>query len=180
MFMKNKKGFTLVELLVVIAIIAILAAVVAPNAFKAIEKSKITAIEADYRAIKTATLMYYSDIGEWPETPTVDGDDPGFIVAPKVTDPDAPPATIPLPSWNGPYLDVWTDESPLGAGYVFVNEDDEADWIDGEANAVYLQITNLPQSAYDRLIEDLGDTVVFVEDDTFATAQNVNLKIASK
>ncbi|NCC82098.1 MAG: prepilin-type N-terminal cleavage/methylation domain-containing protein [Clostridia bacterium] len=42
--MKNKKGFTLVELLVVIAIIAILAAVVAPNAFKAIEKSKVTAI----------------------------------------------------------------------------------------------------------------------------------------
>ncbi|NCC82099.1 MAG: hypothetical protein EOM04_07505 [Clostridia bacterium] len=82
--------------------------------------------------------------------------------------------------WNGPYVDVWTENSPLGEGYVFVNEDVLAGWIDGEANAVYLQITNLPESAYLRLLDDLGDTVVFVEDDTFATAQDVNLKIASK
>lgn len=80
---KKKKGFTLVELLVVIAIIAILAAVVAPNAFKAIEKSKVAAVESDYRTIKTAVLMYYSDNGsyststsaytpfmdQWPDTP---------------------------------------------------------------------------------------------------------------
>ncbi|SHJ08964.1 prepilin-type N-terminal cleavage/methylation domain-containing protein [Desulfofundulus thermosubterraneus] len=40
-FSKNEKDFTLVELLVVIAIISILAAIIAPNAFKAVEKAKV-------------------------------------------------------------------------------------------------------------------------------------------
>ena len=37
----KKKSFTLIELLVVIGIIAALAAIVMPNAFKAIEKAKL-------------------------------------------------------------------------------------------------------------------------------------------
>ena len=172
--MKNKKGFTLVELLVVIAIIAILAAVVAPNAFKAIEKSKITAIEADYRTLKTATLMYFSDTGVWPD----DGaNETGFVK--DKANPDE------IPGWNGPYVDVWTDESPLGEGYVFVNETpeavgDEANYIDGENQAIYLQITNLPQSAFDRLFGDLGDTIVFEADDTADFPQVVYLKVANQ
>lgn len=40
----NQKGFTLIELLVVIAIIGILAAVIAPNVFAQIEKSKASAV----------------------------------------------------------------------------------------------------------------------------------------
>ena len=63
---KNSKGFTLIELLVVIAIIGILAAIIAPNAFKAIEKSKIAKVVGDVNAIKTAALMYYSDTGVFP------------------------------------------------------------------------------------------------------------------
>ena len=51
---RDRRGFTLVELLVVIAIIGILAAIIAPNAFKAIEKGKVAAAEADYKAIKAA------------------------------------------------------------------------------------------------------------------------------
>jgi general secretion pathway protein G len=176
--MKNKKGFTLVELLVVIAIIAILAAVVAPNAFKAIEKSKVTAIEADYRTIKTATLMFFSDTGIWPANLT---DDEGFVE-------DTDPATT---GWNGPYVDVWTGESPIGTGYEFVNgtatdpapageELITANVGAGNEASVYLRILDLTQSAYDVLLADLGSTLV-IQDAADATwPKNVYLKIADK
>jgi general secretion pathway protein G len=87
---KIKKGFTLIELLVVIAIIAILAAVIAPNAFKAIEKSKVSSAISDYKAIKTASLSYYSDTGKWPGNSAAAT---GFV-----TDPTG------VSGWNGPYL----------------------------------------------------------------------------
>ncbi len=177
--MKNKKGFTLVELLVVIAIIAILAAVVAPNAFKAIEKSKITAIEADYRTLKTATLMYFSDTGVWPTEAATAGDDPGFITNVATDD-----------GWNGPYIDVWQSESPIGEGYVLINGEDATGpgtgtnlttIIPGEENAIYLMIDNLPESAFDILEADLGDTIVFRDATAAATgAADVYLKIADK
>lgn len=64
--MKNEKGFTLVELLVVIAIIGVLAAVVAPNVFAQIEKSRVSSAVADFDAIKTAATIYYADEGSWP------------------------------------------------------------------------------------------------------------------
>ena len=64
--MKIKKGFTLVELIVVVAIIALLVAVAAINAFKAIEKGKISAFMRDYREIKTAAVSYYADTSNWP------------------------------------------------------------------------------------------------------------------
>ena len=169
--MKNKKGFTLVELLVVIAIIAILAAVVAPNAFKAIEKSKITAIEADFRTIKTATLMYFSDVGTWPET---DAGKVGFV--------EDKASSSEIPGWNGPYLDVWPTKAPLGTGYAFVNEDiataDIATAVNGTSNGIYLQIKDLPETAFERLKKDLGEAQVFSASTTFPT--NVYLLIANK
>jgi len=84
-----KRGFTLIELIVVIAIIAVLAAVVAPNAFKAVERSKISGTIADYKAIKTASMAYYSDCGVWPTNLT------------NMTDSD----TTTCPAWDGPYLE---------------------------------------------------------------------------
>ncbi|HEX9060754.1 MAG TPA: prepilin-type N-terminal cleavage/methylation domain-containing protein [Clostridia bacterium] len=97
-----KKGFTLVELLVVIAIIGILAAVVAPNAFKAIDKSKVSAVESDYKAIKTGVLSYYSDCGSWP----ADGSaSTGFVTSPAVA------------GWNGPYIEKWPTVNAFGGTY---------------------------------------------------------------
>src|SRR3989338_5670480 len=60
------KGFTLIELIVVIAIIAILGAIISPNAFRAIEKARVSAFVADYKTVKNALLSYYSDTGRWP------------------------------------------------------------------------------------------------------------------
>lgn len=56
----EKRGFTLVELLIVIAIIVIVGAIVIPNIFNTIEKSKVAKAEADYKAIKAAVLNYYT------------------------------------------------------------------------------------------------------------------------
>lgn len=166
MFRKNNKGFTLVELLVVIAIIAILAAVIAPNAFKAIEKSKVSAVISDYRAVKIATLVYYSDVGLWPESSTEEGHDPGFVKNPWKDTSDDDEKVLEA-AWNGPYLDVWTENAPLGGEYMFVNDD----------HAVYLLIRNLPEdsSAYKKLKADLGDDLVGRDSTVHAS-----IKIADK
>ncbi|MBC7337758.1 MAG: prepilin-type N-terminal cleavage/methylation domain-containing protein, partial [Clostridia bacterium] len=100
--LKRERGFTLVELLVVIAIIGILAAIIAPNAFKSVEKGKVAAAEADYKAIKAAALNYYTDTGKWPAD-QVEGVDPGFVTNVGKVD-----------GWNGPYLERWKSNNPWG------------------------------------------------------------------
>jgi prepilin-type N-terminal cleavage/methylation domain-containing protein len=122
--MKSPRGFTLIELIVAIAIIAILAAVIAPNAFKTIEKAKIT------KALRVATMSYYADVGFWP--PDVNrGVDPGFMQANRVGEPGAtmfpfdPIAqgymanwnTVLLECWDGPYLDKWPRFTPWAGKY---------------------------------------------------------------
>ncbi len=92
---RGKRGFTLVELLVVIAIIGILAAIIAPNAFKAIEKAKIARCEADLHAIKSACLAYYTDVGTWP-------DSLDKLMSDTAT------------GWDGPYLEKEVKNSPWG------------------------------------------------------------------
>jgi len=88
-------GFILIELIVVIGIIAILAAIVAPNAFKAIEKAKISRAISETRTIKTAALSYYSDTGTW---------SPRY----RPTDPLNPFLTNPgVSGWDGPYVEKW-------------------------------------------------------------------------
>ncbi len=107
--MKGTRGFTLIELLVVIAIIGILAAIIAPNAFKAIEKSKVAAVESDYKAVKSATLMYYSDVGTWP-TPdndfTNNDNETDIFITGDGSD-----------GWDGPYLEKWPTRDPWGGPY---------------------------------------------------------------
>lgn len=142
-FKNNRRGFTLVELLVVIAIIGILAAVVAPNAFKAIEKSKVSAVESDYRAIKTAALTYYSDVGSWPS----DGANAtGFVTGSAV-------------GWNGPYLERWPSKNPWGGTYTF-NQSSGTLFGSTTATEKYITLTNVPTSATSKLSDDLGGSGV--------------------
>jgi general secretion pathway protein G len=83
-----KRGFTLIELIVVIAIIAVMGAVIAPNAFKSIEKAKIAATVQDLNSIKTAAGAYFTDMSAWP------------TAAANFT-------TSSGSAWDGPYLDKW-------------------------------------------------------------------------
>ncbi|ADL08656.1 type II secretion system protein GspG [Thermosediminibacter oceani] len=151
---KDQRGFTLVELLVVIAIIAILAAVVLPNAFNAIERSKVVAAEADYKSIKTAVLNFYADTGKWPQS-----DDYSYLV-------DKPDDNS-YPGWNGPYLDRWPNKNPWGGTYTYKN-DSAVNW-DGQGSgdsARYLEVDYVPDNLYDRLRADLGGNMVMKDSQT--------------
>ncbi|MCL5780015.1 MAG: prepilin-type N-terminal cleavage/methylation domain-containing protein [Firmicutes bacterium] len=152
---KNQKGFTLVELLVVIAIIGILAAVIAPNAFKAIKKGKVAAAEADYKAIKAAALNFYTDLGKWSDSKT-DGTDPGFVSNPF----SSTNSSNDYKNWNGPYLERWPSKNPWGGKYYYIKD---GDWDFNNANDSgyrFLQLDNVPSSAISRLESDLGSDVV--------------------
>jgi prepilin-type N-terminal cleavage/methylation domain-containing protein len=106
----TRKAFTLIELIVVIAIIAVLASVIAPSAFRSIEKAKISRATVDMKAIKTAAMAFYSDTGAWPLR-GIDDDSrssgKGFV-----TDDDG--YGNPVPGWDGPYLQKWS-VNPWGA-----------------------------------------------------------------
>ncbi|HAA34652.1 MAG TPA: type II/IV secretion system protein [Firmicutes bacterium] len=137
----EKKGFTLVELLTVVVIIAILGAVIVPNLFRAVDKSRVTAAAADFRSIKSAALAYYSDTGKWPgDSP--EGNDPGFLTDPGV------------PGWSGPYLEGWPGKNPWGGKYAFVHHDGQG------GTAKCLRLDAVPQEAVEKLAEQLAGTVI--------------------
>lgn len=152
---KRKNGFTLVELLVVIAIIGILAAVVAPNAFKAIEKSKVSAAESDYRAIKTAALTYYSDVGAWPVNTAAAK---GFVTDPTVA--AGSPAATAVTGWNGPYIERWPSKNPWGGSYVYHNNPSTLPSNVGISTSTkYIVLDNVNNEAIKKLEADLdGNT----------------------
>jgi general secretion pathway protein G len=158
---RDQRGFTLVELLVVIAIIGILAAIVAPNAFKAIEKGKVAAAEADYKAIKAAVLNYYTDVGDWPR---VIGDGSSLETQIFVTGENGGGWTKP-DGWNGPYLERWPSKNPWGGYYKYVYWSDNtspwgttARWI--ELSSVPGVNENPPTGAAKQLQDDLGEEIV--------------------
>ncbi|MDN5331985.1 MAG: ral secretion pathway protein [Tepidanaerobacteraceae bacterium] len=110
---RDQRGFTLVELLVVIAIIGVLAAIIMPNAFKAVEKAKISRVVADVRAIKAAGYVYYADTGDWPKAgedfyDPGTGDNYSFLCFMKSNGNAA---------WNGPYLEKPLGTTPWGGYY---------------------------------------------------------------
>ena len=152
--LKDNRGFTLVELLVVIAIIGILAAIITPNAFKAIEKGKVAAAEADYKAIKAAALNAYTDTGIWPPQSSNYGVDPGLVDNTKWSN---------VPStWNGPYLERWKDKNPWGGTYTYFNNSSNS-W---STTARYLELTSVPTSASTTMSNDLSTDVVKVSGTT--------------
>jgi len=137
----KKKGFTLIELIVVIAIIGLLAAVIAPNVFRAIEKGKAASTEADYRSIKTGALAYFADCSVWPAS----------IAAPTVFHLDDASAC-----WDGPYIEAWPRLNPWGGTYGWVN-DAAVDFGQGVATARYISVSNVPQAMAARMDDDLDD-----------------------
>ncbi|MBU2044268.1 MAG: prepilin-type N-terminal cleavage/methylation domain-containing protein [Candidatus Omnitrophica bacterium] len=156
-----KKSFTLIELIVVIAIIAILAAIIAPNAFKAIEKAKISEVIGDVKAMGSATLTYYADMGFFPPDVVKDVD-PGFVKplpysAINGSGMESTSAATTHPSnwkdmvnasWDGPYLDTYPAACPWGDGY------DYDYWPNGRHNlgpGVYIGLRGLPNTIVNKL-----------------------------
>lgn len=150
--MHKKKGFTLVELMVVIAIIAVLAAVVAPQVFRQIEKGRVATIEGFANNIKTASTSYFSENAVWPVTcasgacNTNAGVNGGFVTGPS-------PANA---RWNGPYIDRWpaAGANPWAGDYNWFSANTVV--FNGvAAQERYITITAVPQTAAQRMDQDL-------------------------
>ncbi len=180
---RKPDGFTLIELLVVIAIIGILAAIIAPNAFNAIEKARIAEAISDLKAIKTAALSYYSDVGFFP--PDVQaGIDPGFM-QPLPAEEDSGTwhnagldrdQAVPVieEKWDGPYLEKWKVYHPWKKYATAQNDDrcgkyDYENWtnytsteLQGDVKNIKIGVTMfaLPDSTYNR-IKDMYDAGKF-------------------
>lgn len=172
---KYKKAFTLVELLVVIAIIAILSAIIAPKAFTAIEKSKVSRTINDMKVFKTAALQYYGDVGSFPSD-VGQGIDPGFGVT---------PSTVPN-GWQGPYLDT-----PLSKKTAWGGVYDYEAWGPGVGRAnnapdgIYITIHGVTQKAAEELIKQSPFEVIkgnegtgIQNDDVYSGKKKVTLKIS--
>ena len=160
----RQRAFTLIELIVVIAIIAILASIIAPNAFRAIEKSKIARIVEDSKVVKTAAYAMYGDTGlwpgsNWPDDPT----DPlynaaqgeGFVF--KGTNVKMPD------SWDGPYISKWPI-NPWGGQYWWdYNEVDQNGDVIGQEHVLWLDNSQsntgkrIPFSAQLKIDQTLDD-----------------------
>ena len=67
----NKKGFTLAELLIVVAIIAVLVAISIPIFSSQLTKARQATNEANARAAKAATVVWYLDQDTTPADGTV-------------------------------------------------------------------------------------------------------------
>lgn len=140
---REEKGFTLVELLAVVAIIAVLGAVITPNVIRAIDKSKVSAAVADFRAVKSAAYAYYYDTGQWPLDST-GGGDPGFCTDPEVS------------GWNGPYLEHWPVQNPWGGTFTFYHG--ESQLFGGAVRC--LRLSAVPDGTVEKLEESLGGSSI--------------------
>ncbi len=103
-------GFTLVELIVVIAIIAVLAAVVAPAAFRTVEKSKIAKAVSDFKAIKAGVADLFADTGNKPH---------GYNSQVRIVDSDLMRNASGYANWDGPYMDRFPGNHPWRGTYYF-------------------------------------------------------------
>ena len=112
MFVKCRKGFTLVEILLVVIIIGILAAMIIPNIAGRGEQARAAAAKADIETNLSAALdIYEIDTGHYPTT------EQGLKAL--VTK----PTTAPVPDrWKGPYLKKRKNPiDPWGRPYVYVS-----------------------------------------------------------
>jgi prepilin-type N-terminal cleavage/methylation domain-containing protein len=101
---RHKKGFTLIELIAVVAIIAILAAVILPNVFGQIRKSRTARNMSEVEDLRRGALMFFADVGRWP----VDaGNTDGAIdrLLSNITTANGGLVSSTVTNWRGPYLD---------------------------------------------------------------------------
>jgi len=146
------KSFTLIELMVVIAIIAVLAVIIAPQALKAVEKARISAVLGDYQAIKTGAFSFNADTATWPAN---DCGEESFT-----TNDNCSGGTY--TGWAGPYLEKWPNVARWQGSEVYwckvtsaAISPCEAWNTDASDEERYIRITNVPLTSAQRLDEQV-------------------------
>jgi len=155
--LKFQKSFTLTERVVATAIIVILIAVIAPNAFKAIEKAKIISCAKTLKVIKKAALNYYADTGIWTSSPEnkvcyVPNDNISWDKSLFYLD----SAVI---GWDGPYLRQEIKSNPWGGKYNYMVLSSSV--IFGDPTTERTVVTTIGDASSENMIDqfmDDGDT----------------------
>ena len=105
--------FTLAELVVVMVIISALLTIIAPSAFRAIEKAKITKAIADFKTIRSACNAIYADTGRWPGIRGGEERLKNSFLFSKVNSLGEEAL-----GWDGPYLEQFLERHPWGGTYL--------------------------------------------------------------
>ena len=101
----TERGVTLIEMMVVVIIIGLFAALVGPQLFKNVGKSKRTAAHAQIENFMTALVSYNGDVGAFPTT------EMGLQVL------RVKPENV--NNWEGPYLPQDIPNDPWGHAYLY-------------------------------------------------------------
>jgi general secretion pathway protein G len=101
----SERGFTLIELIVVLVILGLLAAVVVPNIYNKLSKSKEQIARLQIKELEGALQMFAFDLGRYPTN--AEG------LEALVSNPGN------LESWKGPYLNRAVPMDPWGKPYVY-------------------------------------------------------------
>ena len=102
---KSEKGFSLIELIVVLVILALLAAVVGPNVYKKLAKSKDHIAKIQITDLEGALQQYAFDMGHYPSS--AEGLE-ALMRNPANSE-----------SWDGPYLTKELPKDPWQRPYVY-------------------------------------------------------------
>ena len=102
---RSQRGVTLIEMMVVVIIIGLFAALVGPQLFKNVGKSKRTAAHAQIENFMTALVSYNGDVGAFPTT------EMGLQVL------RVKPENV--NNWSGPYLMKDIPLDPWGRPYLY-------------------------------------------------------------
>ncbi|TCP67148.1 general secretion pathway protein G [Heliophilum fasciatum] len=142
---KGQEGFSLIEILIVVAVIGVLAAMIVPSAFSAVDKGKVATLLSDYRAVKSAVLNYYTDVGSWPAE---SADGTGLV---------GKPATSPA-TWSGPYLERWPT-SPWENVSFEIKKITTGTAPNTETKYI-LEIDKVPAEVVNKIYDELGSATV--------------------
>lgn len=104
----NDRGYSLIEILVVLAIMAVLASLVAPRLLGQVDRSKVTAAQAQISALKTALDTLRLDMGRYP----TESEGLEFLVR----SPSDPQLSA---MWFGPYIEGELPVDPWGRPYEY-------------------------------------------------------------
>ncbi|MGH8103394.1 MAG: prepilin-type N-terminal cleavage/methylation domain-containing protein [bacterium] len=120
--LRGSSGFTLIELIGAVAIISILAAIIVPNVFSQIRKSRVSRVLSTTEDVRRSTLAFYADNDRWPAEPVTDGAMLALLIDPGAS----------FPKWRGPYLNkapkvraVDNRFADLYNGFLMVNDLDD-------------------------------------------------------